>query len=107
MTITSSNIYPPTITKRGGYMSRTDKQDKIHALYKVLLLYEDLTSAEPSIDEADYTTYCERLSVRFRAVDAETADTLAGLSKMGLELTHPIVRSCVLRMTNKTERAGG
>ena len=39
---------------------RTDKQDKIHALYKVLLLFEDLTSLEPTIEEADYTTYCER-----------------------------------------------
>jgi len=87
-------------------MSRTEKQEKIHALYKVLLLFEDLTSANPSIDEADYTTYCERLSVRFRAVDGEIADTLAGLSKMGLELTHPIIRSCVLRMTNKMERIG-
>ena len=56
-------------------MSRTDKQDKIHALYKVLLLFEDLTSLEPTIEEADYTTYCERLSVRFRAVDGEIADT--------------------------------
>lgn len=87
-------------------MSRTDKQEKIHALYKVLLLFEDLISADPSIDETDYTTYCERLSVRFRAVDGEIADTLAGLSKMGLELTHPIIRSCVLRMTNKMERLG-
>ena len=87
-------------------MSRTDKQEKIHALYKVLLLFEDLISADPSIDEADYTTYCERLSVRFRAVDGEIADTLAGLSKMGLELTHSIIRSCVLRMTNKMERLG-
>ena len=87
-------------------MSRTDKQDKIHALYKVLLLYEDLNSVEPSIDEADYTTYCERLSVRFRTVDSEIADTLAGLSKMGVELTHHIVRSCVLRMTNRIERQG-
>ena len=56
-------------------MSRTDKQDKIHALYKVLLLFEDLTSFEPTIEEADYTAYCERLSVRFRAVDGEIADT--------------------------------
>jgi hypothetical protein len=87
-------------------MSRTDKQDKIHALYKVLLLFEDLTSLEPTIEEADYTTYCERLSVRFRAVDGEISDTLAGLSKMGLELTHPIIRSCVLRMTNRIERMG-
>ena len=87
-------------------MSRTDKQDKIHALYKVLLLFEDLTSLEPTIKEADYTVYCERLSVRFRAVDDEIADILAGLSKMGLELTHPIIRSCVLRMTNKIERMG-
>ena len=85
---------------------RTDKQDKIHALYKVLLLFEDLTSLEPTIEEADYTTYCERLSVRFRAVDGEIADILAGLSKMGLELTHPIIRSCVLRMTNRIERMG-
>lgn len=87
-------------------MSRTDKQDKIHALYKVLLLFEDLTSLEPTIEEADYTTYCDRLSVRFRAVDGEISDTLAGLSKMGLELTHPIIRSCVLRMTNRIERMG-
>ena len=87
-------------------MSRTDKQDKIHALYKVLLLFEDLTSLEPTIEEADYTTYCERLSVRFRAVDGAIAETLAGLSKMGLELTHPIIRSCVLRMTNRIERMG-
>lgn len=87
-------------------MSRTDKQDKIHALYKVLLLFEDLTSLEPTIEEVDYTAYCERLSVRFRAVDSEIADTLAGLSKMGLELTHPIIRSCVLRMTNRIERMG-
>lgn len=87
-------------------MSRTDKQEKIHALYKVLLLFEDLISADPSIEEADYTTYCERLSVRFRAVDGEIADTLAGLSKMGLELTHPIIRLCVLHMTNKMERLG-
>ena len=85
-------------------MSRTDKQDKIHALYKVLLLFEDLTSLEPTIEEADYTAYCERLSVRFRAVDGEIADTLAGLSKMWLVLTHPIIRSCVLRMTNKIKR---
>ena len=87
-------------------MSRTDKQDKIHALYKVLLLFEDLTSLEPTIEEADYTTYCDRLSVRFMAVDGEISDTLAGLSKMGLELTHPIIRSCVLRMTNRIERMG-
>lgn len=87
-------------------MSRTDKQEQIHALYKVLLLFEDLTSLEPTIEEADYTTYCERLSVRFRAVDGEIADTLAGLGKMGLELTHPIIRSCVLRMTNRIERMG-
>ena len=44
--------------------------------------------------------------MRFRAVDGEIADTLAGLSKMGLELTHPIIRSCVLRMTNRIERMG-
>lgn len=87
-------------------MSRTDKREKIHALYKVLLLFEDLTSIEPTIEETDYTTYCERLSVRFRAVDSEIADTLAGLGKMGLELTHPIIRSCVLRMTNRIERMG-
>ena len=85
-------------------MSKTKKQEQIHALYKVLLLFEDLISAEPSIEEADYTVYCERLSVRFRTVDGEIADTLAGLGKMGLELTHPVVRSCVLRMTNQIER---
>lgn len=87
-------------------MGRTKKQEQIHALYKVLLLFEDLISAEPSIEEADYTVYCERLSVRFRTVDGEIADTLAGLGKMGLELSHPIVRSCVLRMTNQIERMG-
>lgn len=87
-------------------MSRTKKQEQIHALYKVLLLFEDLISVEPSIEEVDYTVYCERLSVRFRTIDGEIADTLAGLGKMGLELTHPIVRSCVLRMTNQIERMG-
>lgn len=83
---------------------RTDKQNKIHSLYKTLLLYEDLTSAEPHIEEGDYTMYCERLSVRFRAVDGEIADTLAGLAKMGTEATHTLVRSCVLRMVNRVDR---
>ena len=87
-------------------MSRTDKQDKIRVLYEFLVLFEIFTSLESTIEEADYTAYCERLSVRFRAVDGEIADTLAGLSKMGLELTHPIIRSCVLRMTNRIERMG-
>jgi hypothetical protein len=86
-------------------MSRTKKQEQIHALYKVLLLFEDMISAEPSIEEADYSIYCKRLSVRFRDVDNEVADTLAGLGKMGQGLTHPVVRSCVLRMTNQIERA--
>lgn len=86
-------------------MSRTKKQEQIHALYKVLLLFEDMVSAEPSINETDYGAYCKRLSVRFREVDNEIADTLAGLGKMGQDLTHPVVRSCVLRMTNQIERA--
>lgn len=85
---------------------RTKKQEQIHALYKVLLLFEDLTTDEPSIEEADYTIYCKRLSVRFRTVNGEIADTLAGLGKMGLKLTHSVVRSCVLRMTNQIERMG-
>ncbi len=88
-------------------MSRTEKQNKIHSLYKVLLLFEDLTGLEPHIEEADYTMYCERLSVRFRAVDGETADTLSGLARMGTEATHPIVRSCVLRMVNHIDRQEG
>ena len=81
--------------------------DKIAALYRILLLYEDVTRCDTSTTEADYIAYCNRIAVRFSAINQEIAETVEGLAIMGIRLPHHTVRSCVLHATNLMERQLG
>lgn len=81
--------------------------DKIAALYRILLLYEDVAGGVVSTTEDDYIAYCNRIAVRFSAINQEIAETVEGLALMGMRLPHHTVRSCVLHVTNLMERQLG
>lgn len=83
------------------------KEKLISDLYRVLLLYEDASDDNSDIMETDYQSYLQRLYVRFNGRDdTEIADTLKGLSQLGMVLPHKTVKSVVFHLIDIVNKEG-
>lgn len=84
-------------------MKNTDKE--IDALYKILVLYEDLTNEKSSITIESYLSYIDRLYVKWLGANRDDIyDTLKGLWELGIEAGHQRVKANVFHMINILER---
>lgn len=83
------------------------KMELISAIYKILLLFEDVADINNEITEEDYLKYLDRLYIRFSGKgNDEIVDMIRGLYTIGTELSHDSVRSTVFYMINLIEKEG-
>ncbi len=86
-------------------MSKEERKKIISAIYKILLLFEDVADSKTRITEQDYLKYLERLSIRFTGrEDEEIVDIINGLIKLGTNLSKQSVKSVVFHMINIIEK---
>lgn len=83
------------------------QKELISAIYKILLLFEDVLDDENEITEEDYLKYLNRIYIRFAGKgNEEIVDMLRGLYMVGLEPSHDTVKSAVFYMINLIEKGG-
>ena len=83
------------------------KTELISAIYKILLLFEDVADVKNEITEEDYLKYLDRLYIRFSGKgNDEIVDMIRGLYTIGVDLPHESVRSAVFYMINLIEKEG-
>ena len=83
------------------------KTELISAIYKILLLFEDVADVNNEITEEDYLKYLDRLYIRFSGKsNEEIVDMIRGLYTIGTTLSHESVRSAVFYMINLIEKEG-
>lgn len=76
-----------------------EKDKRIAALYKILLIYEDVVDKTVSTTEGEYLSYLDRLYVWASGLDNdEIAQTIKGLHELGLKSSHKTVKSVVFHM---------
>lgn len=81
------------------------KEKMISAIYKILLLFEDISNPESSITEEDYLKYINRQYIRFRGHgNEEIYSSLRGLYLLGCEADHKTVKSLVFHLIEVIEK---
>jgi len=81
-----------------------NKKD-IASIYKILILYENLSNEDITIDS--YLNYIDRLYVYWVGVgDKEIYEILKGLWVLGLNAGHKRVKSMVFHMIDVIEKRG-
>ena len=82
-----------------------NKKDDIASIYKILILYENLSNEDITIDS--YLNYIDRLYVYWVGVgDKEIYEILKGLWVLGLNAGHKRVKSMVFHMIDVIEKRG-
>ena len=81
------------------------KKELISAIYKILLLFEDVADQNSNITEQDYLKYLDRLYIRFKGRNnIEIPDTIKGLIILGVDLPKESVKSTVFHMIELIEK---
>lgn len=81
------------------------KEKMISAIYKILLLYEDINNPNSQITEEDYLKYINRQYIRFLGKgNEEIYSSLRGLFMLGEEASHNEVKSLVFHLIDVINR---
>ena len=84
---------------------KNNKSRLISAIYKILLLFEDIADPNSKITEQDYLKYLDRIYIRFKGrEDEEITDLIKGLIKLHNQLTQVEVKSVVFHMIEVVEK---
>lgn len=76
-----------------------NKEQLITDIYKILLLYEDVTDENSVVQKQDYLAYLDRLYVYWVGMDCrEVYNIVKGLRVLGLEVEHQVVKSMVFHV---------
>lgn len=81
------------------------KDKKIASIYKILLIFEDMSSLDSNITEREYLSYLDRLFVwSLSWNEEEVSGTIQGLESLGEKAQHKTVRSVVFHMIDLIDR---
>lgn len=82
-------------------------KELITAIYKILLLYEDMGKPNSNVTEDDYRRYLDRLYIRFTGLEnEEVTSSIRGLYFLGTEADHASVKSMVFHLIDVLEKEG-